>query len=47
MNIYSLNPEITEESAQVALGRKERHRLLRRTDIIRAAEHVLCFKRIS
>jgi AcrR family transcriptional regulator len=44
MNIYSLNPEITEESAPVVLGRKERHRLLRRTDIIRAAEHVFALK---
>ena len=44
MNIYSLNPEITEESSPVGLGRKERHRLLRRTDIIRAAEHVFALK---
>ena len=44
MNIYSLNPEITEEPAPVLLGRKERHRLLRKTDIIRAAEHVFALK---
>ena len=44
MNIYSLNPEIVEESAPVLLGRKERHRLLRKTDIIRAAEHVFALK---
>lgn len=44
MNIYSLNPEITEESAPPLLSRKERHRLLRKTDIIRAAEHVFALK---
>ena len=44
MNIYSLNPEITEETTPVLLGRKERHRLLRKTDIIRAAEHVFALK---
>lgn len=44
MNIYSLSPEITEESVPVSLGRKERHRLLRKTDIIRAAEHVFALK---
>ncbi|MCX5699105.1 MAG: TetR/AcrR family transcriptional regulator [Candidatus Omnitrophica bacterium] len=44
MNIYSLNSEITEESVPVLLDRKERHRLLRKTDIIRAAEHVFALK---
>jgi len=44
MNIYSLNSEITEEAAPVLLDRKERHRLLRKTDIIRAAEHVFALK---
>lgn len=44
MNIYSLNPEIAEEAAPILLGRKERHRLLRKTDIIRAAEHVFALK---
>ena len=44
MNIYSLNPEITEESAPVLLNRKERHRLLRKSEIIRAAEHVFALK---
>jgi len=44
MNIYSLNPEILEESAPVSLNRKERHRLLRKGDIIRAAEHVFALK---
>jgi len=44
MNIYSLNPEITDESTPVLLDRKQRHRLLRRADIIRAAEHVFALK---
>ncbi|MCX5710222.1 MAG: TetR/AcrR family transcriptional regulator [Candidatus Omnitrophica bacterium] len=44
MNIYSLNPEITEEAVPVQLGRKERHRLLRKADIIAAAEHVFALK---
>ncbi|MGA2775821.1 MAG: TetR/AcrR family transcriptional regulator [Candidatus Omnitrophota bacterium] len=44
MNIYSLSPEIADESAPVLLGRKERHRFLRKTDIIRAAEHVFALK---
>jgi len=44
MNIYSLNPEIAEESTPVLLNRKERHRLLRKSDIIRAAEHVFALK---
>ncbi len=44
MNIYSLNPEIAEDEAPVLLDRKQRHRLLRRTDIIRAAEHVFALK---
>lgn len=44
MNIYSLNPEITEEPASALLDRRERHRLIRKTDIIRAAEHVFALK---
>ncbi len=44
MNIYSLNSEIAQESAPDLLGRKERHRLLRKADIIRAAEHVFALK---
>ncbi len=44
MNIYSLNPQIAEESVPFLLGRKERHKLLRKTDIIRAAEHVFALK---
>ncbi len=44
MNIYSLNPEVTEESAPVLLNRKERHKLLRKSEIIRAAEHVFALK---
>ncbi|MDD5594923.1 MAG: TetR/AcrR family transcriptional regulator [Candidatus Omnitrophica bacterium] len=44
MNIYSLNPTITQESPTCPLGRKERHKLLRKTDIIRAAEHVFALK---
>lgn len=44
MNVYSLNQEKTEESVPVLLGRKERHRFLRKTDIIRAAEHVFALK---
>ncbi|MCX5711127.1 MAG: TetR/AcrR family transcriptional regulator [Candidatus Omnitrophica bacterium] len=44
MNIYSLNHEIAEESPPALLGRKERHRLLRRADIIKAAEHVFALK---
>jgi TetR/AcrR family fatty acid metabolism transcriptional regulator len=44
MNIYSLNPETAEEFAAASLDRKERHRLLRKTDIIRAAEHVFALK---
>ena len=44
MNIYSLNQEIAEESVPVLLSRKERHRLIRKTDIIRAAEHVFALK---
>ena len=44
MNIYSLNPEISEESVPVLLNRKERHRLLRKSDIIRAAEHIFALK---
>lgn len=44
MNIYSSDSDTAEIPAQVSLGRKERHRLLRRTDIIRAAEHVFALK---
>ncbi len=44
MNIYSLNPEKTENSVPALLGRKERYRFLRKTDIIRAAEHVFALK---
>ncbi len=44
MNIYSLNSETTEKSTPALLGRKERHRLLRKADIIQAAEHVFALK---
>ena len=44
MNIYSLNPQTAVEPVPVLSDRKERHRLLRKTEIIRAAEHVFALK---
>ena len=44
MNVYSLNSEVMVHPDPVLLDRKERHRLIRRTDIIRAAEHVFALK---
>ncbi|MCX5706090.1 MAG: TetR/AcrR family transcriptional regulator [Candidatus Omnitrophica bacterium] len=44
MNINSLNLEIPQELASASLDRKERHRLLRKADIIRAAQHVFAVK---
>jgi AcrR family transcriptional regulator len=44
MNTYSFNTEVIEESVPAVLDRKTRHRLLRKTDIIRAAEHVFALK---
>lgn len=44
MNMYSSNSEAAEGFAPVLLGRKERHKLLRKADIIRAAEHVFALK---
>jgi len=42
MNAYSFNSEFAVNS--VPLDRKERHRLLRKADILRAAEHVFALK---
>jgi AcrR family transcriptional regulator len=44
MNTYSFDSETSEVSAPSLLDRKQRHRLLRKTDIIRAAEHVFALK---
>ncbi len=44
MNTYSFDSLSEEASVPVLLDRKQRHRLLRKTDIIRAAEHVFALK---
>lgn len=44
MNIYSLNTEIIQDSPNVSLDRKARHKLLRRSDILHAAEHIFALK---
>lgn len=44
MNIYSLNSEIVQDLPRTSLDRKARHRLLRRSDILHAAEHIFALK---
>jgi len=44
MNAYSLNQEFASGDNIALLGRKERHRLLRKNDISKAAEHVFALK---